>query len=122
MSQLHKHIWDTVRVSVFGSNPKPMRIVGEAVTPPVGDVGRFGKGVFIDYSAAQYLVPGAPAADTLLVRTVPGTDPLAVGHDIASKIPIGLVQVTRPAKPSDLVNFGRVRNFPLYLAGLVALM
>jgi ABC-type lipoprotein release transport system permease subunit len=32
------------------------------------------------------------------------------------------VQVTRPEKPNDLVNFGRVQNFPLYLAVLVALM
>ena len=73
LHQLHKHIGDTVLASVFGSNPKPMRVVGEAVTPPVGDVGRFGKGALIDYSAAHYLVPGAPAADTLLVRTAPGS-------------------------------------------------
>jgi len=111
-----------VNVGVFEGGAKPMRIVGEAVTPPVGDVGRFGKGAIIDYSAAQYLVPGAPAADTLLVRTMPGADPMVVGRDIASKVPIGLIQVTRPVRPNDLVNFGRVQDFPLYLAGLVGLM
>jgi hypothetical protein len=123
LDQLHKHIGDMVNVGVFGGRPKPMTIVGEAVTPPVGDVGQFGKGILIDYRSTQYLVPGAPAADTLLVRTVPGADPGAVGHTIASRIPKDDdVEIQLPTQPTDLVNFGRVQNFPLYLALLVALM
>ena len=123
LAQLHKHIGDAVDVGVFGGTAKPMTVVGEAVTPPVGDVGQFGKGALIDYRSTQYLVPGAPAADTLLVRTTPGADPKAVGRAIAARIPKeDDIQISLPTQPTDLVNFGRVQNFPLYLAMLVALM
>jgi hypothetical protein len=123
LEQLDKHLGDTVHVGVFGSVPKPMKVVGVAVTPPVGDVGQFGKGGLIDYRSTPYLVPGAPAADTLLVRTTPGADPMAVGQAIAQRMPDrGDVEVSLPSQPTDLVNFGRVQNFPLYLAALVALM
>jgi ABC-type lipoprotein release transport system permease subunit len=123
LDQLHKRIGETVHVSVFGSPPKPMRVVGEAVIPPVGDVGQFGQGALIDYSSAGYLVSGAPSADTLIVRTVPAADPTTVGRNIARAVPARLQPyVEIPSKPNDLVNFGRVQNFPLYLAGLVALM
>jgi putative ABC transport system permease protein len=123
LDQLHKHIGDTVDVGIYGAEAKPMKVVGVAVTPPVGDVGQFGKGGLIDYRSAQYLVPGAPAADTLLVRTTPGADPEAVGHAIAARIPKDdNVEISLPTQPTDLVNFGRVQNFPLYLAILVALM
>src|SRR5919202_688983 len=99
-----------------------MRVVGEAVTPPVGDVGRFGKGALLDYRSAHYVVPGAPAADTLLVRTVPGVDPMAVGRSLARKLGDLDIELSQPVKPNDLVNFGRVQNFPLFLALLVALV
>jgi ABC-type lipoprotein release transport system permease subunit len=123
LDQLHKHIGDTVNVGVFGGRAKPMNVVGVAVTPPVGDVGQFGKGGLIDYRSAHYLVPGAPSADTLLVRTTPGTDPESVGQELAKRIPKDdNIEISLPSQPSDLVNFGGVQNFPLYLAMLVALM
>jgi putative ABC transport system permease protein len=123
LDELHKHLGDVVQLGVYGSNPKPMKVVGIAVTPPVGDVGQFGKGGLIDYRSTQYLVPGAPAADTLLVRTVPGADPMAVGNAIARRLPKhDNPEISLPTQPTDLVNFGRVQNFPLYLAALVALM
>jgi predicted lysophospholipase L1 biosynthesis ABC-type transport system permease subunit len=122
LDQLHKEIGDTVRVGIFGSRPKPLHVVGEAIIPPVGDVGRFGEGALIDYRAAPYLVPGAPAADTLFVRTVPGADPRAVGDALARTISEVEPYVQLPSRPNDLVNFGRVQNFPVYLAALVALM
>jgi predicted lysophospholipase L1 biosynthesis ABC-type transport system permease subunit len=122
LDRLHKEVGDSVRVGIFGSRPKPMRVVGEAIIPPVGDVGRFGEGALVDYRAAPYLVPGAPAADTLFVRTVPGADPRAVGDALARRIPEIQPYVQLPSKPNDLVNFGRVQNFPLFLAALVALL
>jgi hypothetical protein len=122
LDRLHKHIGDTVRVGIFGSRPKPLRVVGEAVIPPVGDVGRFGEGALIDYRAAPYLVRGAPEADTLFVRTVPGVDPQSLGRALVRMIPHGQPYLQLPSRPNDLVNFGRVQNLPLLLAALVALM
>ena len=123
LAELHKSVGDTVDVGVFGSGAKPMKVVGVAVTPPVGDVGQFGKGGLIDYRSTQYLVPGAPAADTLLVRTAPGVDPQAVGAAIARRYPDhNDIEISLPTQPTDLVNFGRVQNFPLYLGLLIALM
>src|SRR5947207_2988991 len=123
LAELHKSVGDTVDVGVFIGTAKPMKVVGVAVTPPVGDVGQFGKGGLIDYRSTQYLVPGAPAADTLLVRTAPGVDPQAVGAAIARRNPDhNDIEISLPTQPTDLVNFGRVQNFPLYLGLLIALM
>jgi putative ABC transport system permease protein len=123
LDDLGKHLGDTVKAGVFGSVPKPMRIVGVAVTPPVGDVGQFGKGGLFDYRSTDYLVPGAPGADTVLIRTAPGADPMEVGNAIARRLPKrDNVEISLPTEPTDLVNFGRVQSFPLYLAALVALM
>jgi ABC-type lipoprotein release transport system permease subunit len=122
LDRLHKHMGDTVRVGIFGSRPKPLRIVGEAVIPPVGDVGRFGEGALVDYRAAPYLVRGAPPADTLFVRTAPGVDPLSLGRSLVHEIRHGQPYLQLPSRPNDLVNFGRVQNLPLLLSALVALM
>src|SRR5207247_643879 len=65
---------------------------------------------------------GAPSADTLFVRTAPGADPQAVGEALIRTVPDIQPYVQLPSRPNDLVNFGRVQNFPVYLATLVALM
>ena len=57
------------------------------------------------------------------MRTAPGVDPQAVGAAIARRYPDhNDIEISLPTQPTDLVNFGRVQNFPLYLGLLIALM
>jgi ABC-type lipoprotein release transport system permease subunit len=121
LQRLGKQVGDPVRVDVVGTRPGMMRIVGVAVIPPVGDIGRFGEGALVPYSALFRLVPGAPPPSDVLVRLKSGADEAAFIRSMRARLGPQL-EIDRPQEPSDLVNFGRVQDMPLVLAGLLGLL
>jgi hypothetical protein len=121
LQRLGKHVGDEVRVNVVGTKPGTMRVVGVAVIPPVGDIGRFGEGALVPYSALFRLVPDAPPPSDVLVRLSPGANEAAFTSAMRAQLGQRL-EIDRPQQPSDLVNFGRVQDMPLVLAGLLGLL
>jgi hypothetical protein len=127
LDQLGKRIGDTVELSVQGVEPVEMTIVGRAVVPPVGSQARFGEGLFFSYDVVYRLgernpliAAAIPPPDEIAVRFEPGTDRAAVEAAIREDFADELGEDYELADPVDLVNFGRVHNTPLVLAGLLA--
>jgi ABC-type antimicrobial peptide transport system permease subunit len=123
---LHKKVGDLVPLSFQGVNQKlPMRISGTGVIPAVGANARFGEGVMVHYGVLP-LICGCsppPPPDTVFVRFKPGVDAKRVVPELRKTLRAKVRQegfdVSRPERPTDLVNFGRVQSFPLILAGLL---
>src|SRR5207249_4838383 len=62
----------------------------------------------------------APPANQALLTFRPGVDRAAAIRDLSRRLPaLGPYAVQPPDKPVDLVNFGRVQNLPVVLAGLL---
>jgi ABC-type lipoprotein release transport system permease subunit len=58
-----------------------------------------------------------------MVRFAPGVDRSQAQASLVRRLQtVGSFQVAAPPKPVDLVNFGRVKNLPLVLAGLLAVL
>jgi len=128
MRRLHLHLGSPLRASVQGAPPKTVSVVGSGVIPPLGASGRFGEGAFVRYSALKGLCNcDAPPPDVAFLRFIPGADREREAKRIAGLLrkietPEAPFQVSSPDDPKDLLNFGRVRNMPLILAGLIALL
>ena len=117
LASAHTRVGATVLVSVPGQRPVRFRIVGTAVFPPLSDGLGLGQGAALTVGGARQ-VPGVPAVPlyTLLVRFRPGADPQIAMGTLTSKVArAGPFDVQGPATPTDLVNFGRVRNLPMLL-------
>ena len=115
-------VGDTVPVGPFATarDPVPMRVVGRAVFPVFGEVGRLGDGVFVSKPGWERVV-GEPldAADTgLLLKLAAGANIDAVVADLEEQIG-GTVFVIGQGKPTDIVNFGRVEATPYLLGGIL---
>jgi hypothetical protein len=121
LQRLGKHVGDPVQVDVVGTKPGTMRVVGVAVIPPVGDIGRFGEGALVPYAALFRLVPDAPPPSDVLVRLKPGVNEAAFIRSMRARFGPKL-EIDRPQQPSDLVNFGRVQDMPTILAGLLGIL
>jgi hypothetical protein len=120
LQALHAHLGGTVLANVTGTRPRAFRVVGVGVIPPIGDVGRLGEGALVAYSSLSRFIPDAPPPDTLLIRLRLETDPASFVESLRKRFPATVGSIDRPQRPSDLVNFGRVQNMPLILAGLLA--
>jgi ABC-type antimicrobial peptide transport system permease subunit len=120
LHQLGKAVGDVVSVNVVGTKPGSVRVVGAAVIPPIGDIGRFGEGALVPYEVLQRLVPEAPPPNDVLVKVAPGADRQALVRSLRQQV--GPQAVADPQQPSDLVNFGRVQNMPLVLTGVLGLL
>jgi putative ABC transport system permease protein len=117
LASAHTRVGATVLVSLLGQRPVRFRIVGTAVFPPLSDGLGLGQGAGLTVGGARQ-VPGVPAVplSTLLVRFRPGADPQIAMGTLTSKVArAGPFAVQGPATPTDLVNFGRVRNLPMLL-------
>jgi FtsX-like permease family len=115
-------VGDTVPVGPFATarDPVPMRVVGRAVFPVFGEVGRLGDGVFVSKPGWERVV-GEPldAADTgLLLKLAAGANIDAVVADLEQQIG-DTVFVIGQGKPTDIVNFGRVEATPYLLGGIL---
>ena len=115
-------VGDTVPVAPFATarDPVPMRIVGRAVFPVFGEVGRLGDGVFVSKPGWERVLgePLDPADTGLLLKLAAGANIDAVVADLEEQIG-GTVFVIGQGKPIDIVNFGRVEATPYLLGGIL---
>jgi putative ABC transport system permease protein len=123
----HAGVGSTVGVSINGVTPVPalVGVVGRGVFPTKGTALGLGKGaMFTTEYGFRALIPSRihpPPPDTAMVRLVAGVDRAQARASLQRRLqPLGSYQVGSPPKPVDLVNFGRVQNLPLVLAGLLA--
>ena len=118
MRALGVGVGDSVRVGRPGARSRVMRVVGRGVLASgFSSTARLGQGAIFHASDARALAPGTPASDAVL-RLAPGTSPDAVRRRLGKRL--GALYERPLHKPSDIVDFGRVRGLPLVLAGLLA--
>jgi hypothetical protein len=111
-------------VAISGTEARAFRVVGRGITPPIGDRGHFGEGAFLDYSGLLRIFAEGPPPETLFIRFNPGVDHSRGITELRARVASESegVSVNLPDPPGDLVNFGRVQNLPVILAGLLALL
>ena len=118
MRGLGVEIGDTVRVARPGARSRRMRVVGKGVLAAgFSSTARLGQGAVFHARDARLLAPGTPASDAVL-RLKPATDTTALRRRLSEDL--GQLYERPLQKPSDIVDFGRVRGLPLILAGLLA--
>jgi predicted lysophospholipase L1 biosynthesis ABC-type transport system permease subunit len=88
------------------------------VLPEFAGAARLGEGAALTFDGARRLVPAA-IADVVLVRVRPGRAGDRLLSDLSHT---RLGNVYLPAKPSDLVDLGRVGGFPSIIAALLGVM
>jgi putative ABC transport system permease protein len=127
LEKLGKKVGDNVMASIQGASQTRMRVVGTAVIPPVGTNARLGEGAAFRYGALGKLCQcDVPPEDTVLVRFRQGVDKAAAIRELRARFRREFREqqpeevVSRPERPTDLVNFGRVQSLPVILAGLLA--
>jgi ABC-type lipoprotein release transport system permease subunit len=120
MRTLDVEIGDTVTVRRPGAGARRMRVVGSGVLASgFSSIARLGQGAVFHARDARRLAPDTPASDAIM-RLAPGTDRRALRRRLSKRL--GELYVRPLQKPSDIVDFGRVRGLPLILAGLLALI
>jgi ABC-type lipoprotein release transport system permease subunit len=119
-------VGDIVPVKTVASDRAPtrMRIVGRAVFPLFGELGRLGDGAFLTTSAYAEVQGRAfdPAGAGVLIRVTRHRDLDAVVARLERELgnPDYGVAVISQGKPTDIVNFGRVESTPYLLGGVLA--
>jgi hypothetical protein len=123
LGSIDADVGDTVAVAPFAAerDAVPMEIVGRAVFPVFGEVGRLGEGVYVTPAGAERIDgrPVAPADTELLIRLAPGADLDAVIGDLEAETE-SFIFVISQGRPTDIVNFGRVEATPYILGGILA--
>jgi len=119
----------TVRLGVEGIDGSldGIKVVGRVVVPPVNNYSRFGEGILAEnlQPLAQLVVGKGieiPQPTDAIVRFRPGSDPLAVIARVAKKFSGLRVGDDFARRPSDVVDFGRVKGMPLILSGVLAMI
>jgi predicted lysophospholipase L1 biosynthesis ABC-type transport system permease subunit len=131
MDDLHSHIGDRVRGSAENPDASAvaLRVVGRAVLPPGQFVGRLGVGVIVNEATLLRMAGVANGFSLrrpyiISVRFRPGVDISQAKRDLTATLAAVDQQffVQLPPQPNDLVNFGRIQNLPVILAGLLGLL
>jgi hypothetical protein len=128
MRDLHAHIGATVPVEIAGlTRPIPMRVVGRGVLPAMADTEQLGTGAVVAPSALRAFAakgpPGlsVPPPTDLFVRLRRGVATTTGLAELQNRLGGPALVVVAPAKqPTDISNFGQVRDLPQLLAGLLA--
>ena len=122
---LHKRFGDRVRVSI-GGPAVSMRVVGRSVTPLFCGEARLGEGALITFDNAPRLDPTGEnvTSSDAVVRWAAGADRAAKRRvfERLSKVAGRSLVVLPSEKPTDIVNFGRVKSMPLVLGAILALL
>jgi len=130
------HLGQRVEVSANGRTPSPMRIVGSAVLASFsvggGSATDLGTGAVVPASVlsqpnAPYCGPPQTCYNFFLLRYRPGTDLRAAGSRLQTVVtrsgcPRGLCLITTDQRPSDIQNYTGVRDTPLILGAVLALL
>jgi ABC-type lipoprotein release transport system permease subunit len=126
---------DEVDVTVSGSkSTRPLEVVGIGVIPTTSPTASLGEGAFTTQDALRAFIGPPGDGYRLLLSVEPGVDPDAVQADLETALnercaeqiecpyaDAPLARVTN-GQPTDIVNFGRVRNTPLLLGAALALL
>jgi hypothetical protein len=127
MRKTHTRVGGTVpiRITAIPPYPQRFRVVGRVVIPPLSDTARLGSGALMDTSAELRMVPPAfkdqVHPSEVELKFAPGVDHARAVADLSHRLGPGYLVLT-PTRPADLVNFGRVQNLPVALAGILALL
>ena len=132
LSDLHKRVGETVRVS-GGSRAAVLRIVGVATMPTVG-IGfglhlSIGSGAFVDHSLIPPSVPALlglsdPGPNAILVRFAPSLNAVAAQRSLDSMVhslnrlekgSAGIISFT-DIRPAEITDYQAMRAAPLILA------
>jgi FtsX-like permease family len=127
LEQLGRGIGDRV-TATFESTTRDLEVVGRVALPgagnyPGGDKTSIGDGALLSRSGLADLAPPFPGA-TFLVRFGDGVDPDTALADITDRFgPRGeLVDAAGVERPADLTDYERVRETPIVLAGMLAVL
>ena len=111
---------DTVQLGFQGSSiVEPFRVVGVTVLPLAGEASTLGEGVWLPIDDLERLFGEPIPIDRALVRFEPGADATQLERFITERFE---AQADHPVSPGTVVNFGRVSEMPLVLAGIVAFL
>ncbi|MGZ6987029.1 MAG: ABC transporter permease, partial [Ilumatobacteraceae bacterium] len=135
LARLHKHVGDTVDVSIDSPAPTKLRIVGTATMPTVGFSGfhsTMGEGALLPYSlisAADRNAVGnvPPGPEAIFVRLRAGADrgkALKALNQIATTLTLPTnygVEVQSVLRPAEIVNFRSMTSMPLILGVALAI-
>jgi FtsX-like permease family len=136
LQKLHRHVGDAVPAEIDG-HIRSMRIVGTAVfasfsrgcfdATDLGDGAAFSASTLSKRDPATNCAGTSPCYNFFLVRYRPGTNLVAAGarlHKavVAAGCPVGSCNVVAGQRPDDINDYSRVRETPLLLAGVLALL
>ena len=141
---LHRAVGQTVRVAVTVATgkggagaPRVMRVVGAAVFPDFGLPGfsdtDLGSGALVATPLLSETMPetgctgGATCYNFFLLRYRPGTDAVAAGARLLATVqrrgcPFSACTMTSDQRPGDIRDYATVRDIPLVLAAVLALL
>ncbi|HJT37931.1 MAG TPA: ABC transporter permease [Actinomycetota bacterium] len=123
LRRIHKSVGDEVDVSMVGLKGLPYRVVGKMVLPTVGHTANLGEGSIVTQGGLTRLFKFGPDfVDEFVVRFKPGVNVVKARARLDALVQPHDMGVAAPATPGDLLNFGRSRNLPFILAGLLALL
>ncbi|HEX5586674.1 MAG TPA: FtsX-like permease family protein [Acidimicrobiia bacterium] len=127
LDQIGASVGDVVRVRSDAGGPATrMRIVGRVVLPGLGtypgsDKTALGEGALLTRRALHRIGPDF-GDGPYLVRVADNSDRAALERALVPPELAESVEVATLERPSDIVSYERVRNTPLLLAGLLALL
>ena len=127
LQRIRRDVGDHVLVSVVGVEPTRFTIVGRAVLPAAGHTANLGEGSLVTFEGLRAFDPKAPTDykvefDFILVRFRPGVSAGTVMSRLRGSLQ-DLDFSDRPfSEPADLLNFGRSKNLPLVLSGMLGLL
>jgi hypothetical protein len=143
LRSLHRHVGQTVQVTGYGyglvgGHARQMRVVGEAVFPSLGTRGSFtgtdlGTGAAVAPAILSVPFPqthcGPPQTcyNFVLLRYRPGTSLTAHAARLKAAVaamgcPPGSCQITGDQRPGDIQDYSGIRNVPMLLGALLALL
>lgn len=128
MRRLHTHIGGTIGASAIGATSPllPARVVGRAVLVPAEAAGHLGEGAILTPGGLLHFASGATTTPpfVLAVRFRAGVNAAAAVKSLGDHlvaVDSGFNgNVTSPAPPTDLVDFGHVGYLPFALGGILA--
>jgi ABC-type lipoprotein release transport system permease subunit len=118
MREVHAAVGDTITVST-GPRSVRMRVVGKAVSPTIADEVFSGRGTFMTLEGLKTLVPNN-STDIYLFRVRDRAQLPQLTARLRAALPALAVGIG--PKGGDVQELSRVRNLPLVLAGLLALL
>ena len=113
----HARVGSWVPMAIEGQTAtRRMRVVGVVVLPTASDTSTLGEGALVSETGIQAFIPEV-RPDEAFIRFAAGADRQRAVRDVEA---ITGSRVDTPSRPTDLVDFGRVRSLPYVLAGILA--